>query len=169
MILGEIDKVFGKFASIRVLRVCPGGAAVPGLRMDFNNIPMLQMMTKKMAWLSRRTEVISQNVAHSDTPGFRAKDLKQVSFQELVQRESHQTGFAAQRTNGSHLVGLKPNMPFDTERAPDAYETTIDKNDVSIEQQLAKLGETQMSYQTTLNIYRKHIDMLRMSLSRPGR
>ncbi len=44
--------------------------------MDFNNIPMLQMMIKKMAWLSRLTEVISQNVTHSDTPGFRAKGYK---------------------------------------------------------------------------------------------
>ena len=38
-----------------------------------------------------------------------------------------------------------------------------------IEQQLTKLGETQMAYQTTLNLYRKHLDLLRTALTRPGR
>tara|TARA_R110002110_G_scaffold284986_1_gene499050 strand:+ start:27798 stop:28211 length:414 start_codon:yes stop_codon:yes gene_type:complete len=137
--------------------------------MDFNNLPVLQMMTRKMSWLSNRTEIISQNVAHGDTPGFRAKDLKQISFQELVRKEGHQNGFTPTRTNATHLVGMSARTPFATEAAPDAYETTLDKNDVSIEQQLAKLGETQMAYQTTLNLYRKHLDLLRTALTRPGR
>ena len=137
--------------------------------MDFNNLPVLQMMTKKMSWLSNRTEIISQNVAHGDTPGFKAKDLKQVSFQDLVRKEGNQNGFQPSRTNKTHLVGLQARTPFATERAPDAYETTLDKNDVSIEQQLTKLGETQIAYQTTLNLYRKHLDLLRTALTRPGR
>ena len=137
--------------------------------MDFNNLPVLQMMTKKMSWLSHRTEIISQNVAHGDTPGFKAKDLKQVSFKDLVRKEGNQNGFPPSRTHGTHLVGLQARTPFATEKSPDAHETTLDKNDVSIEQQLTKLGETQMAYQTTLNLYRKHLDLLRMALTRPGR
>ena len=137
--------------------------------MDFNNLPVLQMMTKKMSWLSHRTEIISQNVAHGDTPGFKAKDLKQVSFQDLVRKEGNLASFAPSRTSNNHLVGLNARTPFATEHAPDAYEQTLDKNDVSIEQQLTKLGETQMAYQTTLNLYRKHLDLLRTALTRPGR
>ena len=102
--------------------------------MDFNNLPVLQMMTKKMSWLSHRTEIISQNVAHGDTPGFHAKDLKQVSFQELVRKEGNQNGFPPNRTHGTHLVGMQARTPFATEASPDAYETTLDNNDVSIEQ-----------------------------------
>lgn len=137
--------------------------------MDFNSLPIMQMMTKKMSWLSRRTEVIAQNVANADTPNFRARDLKQVSFRDLVHKENQLSDFAPSRTNGSHLTGLNANMPFRTEQSPDSYETSIDENDVSIEQQLTKLGETQMSYQMTLNLYRKHLDMIRTSLTRPAR
>lgn len=137
--------------------------------MDFNNLPVLNMMTRKMSWLSHRTEIISQNVAHGDTPGFKAKDLKEVSFQELVRKEGNRDGFTPKRTNGLHLVGSNARAAFATEPSPDAYETTLDKNDVSIEQQLTKLGETQMAYQTTLNLYRKHLDLLRTALTRPGR
>lgn len=129
----------------------------------------MEMMTKKMSWLSRRTEVISHNVAHADTPDFQARDLKKVSFQDMVKKESQTAGFAPKRTNATHLVGLNTNMPFRVEESPDAYETSIDDNDVSIEQQLTKLGETQMSYQMTLNLYRKHLEMIRTSLTRPGR
>lgn len=137
--------------------------------MDFNSLPLMQMMTKKMSWLSRRTEVISHNIAHSDTPNFRASDLKEISFRDLVNKEAKTAGFAPQRTSSAHLVGLNTAMPFGKERAPDTYETSIDNNDVSIEQQLTKLGETQMSYQMTLNLYRKHLEMIRTSLTRPGR
>jgi len=137
--------------------------------MDFNSLPLMEMMTKKMSWLSRRTEVISQNVAHADTPNYQARDLKQVNFQDMVRKETQSNGFAPTRTNRTHLVGMSSNMPFASEAVSDSYETSIDDNDVSIEQQLTKLGETQMSYQMTLNLYRKHLEMIRMSLSRPGR
>ena len=137
--------------------------------MDFNSLPILQMITRKMSWLSHRTEVIAQNVANADTPNYRARDLKEVRFQKLVRKEGQSGGFTPARTNGSHLTGLNSNMPFATSSAPDAYETSIDGNDVSIEQQLTKLGETQMSYQMTLNLYRKHLDMIRTSLTRPAR
>lgn len=140
-----------------------------GLGMEFNSLPLMEMMTRKMSWLSRRTEVVSQNIAHADTPNYRARDLKQVSFQEMVRKESQAGGFAPKRTNSAHLVGLTTAMPFKAEEAPDAYETSIDDNDVSLEQQLTKLGETQMSYQMTLNLYRKHLEMIRTSLTRPGR
>ncbi len=169
MILAEIDKVFGKFAIFARSELPARRAMLTGLPMDFNNLPVLQMMTKKMSWLSHRTEIISQNVAHGDTPCFKAKDLKQVSFRDLVRKEGNQNGFPPNRTHGTHLVGLQARTPFATEGAPDAHETTLDKNDVSIEQQLTKLGETQMAYQTTLNLYRKHLELLRTALTRPGR
>lgn len=137
--------------------------------MEFSSLPLMEMMTKKMSWLSRRTEVISQNVAHADTPNFRARDLKKVSFQDMVRKEAQTAGFAPKRTSTAHLVGLNTNMPYRVEASPDSYETSIDDNDVSIEQQLTKLGETQMSYQMTLNLYRKHLEMIRTSLTRPGR
>jgi flagellar basal body rod protein FlgB len=87
----------------------------------------------------------------------------------MVRKESQAGGFAPQRTNSAHLAGLTTAMPFKDEAAPDAYETSIGDNDVTLEQQLTKLGETQMSYQMTLNLYRKHLEMIRTSLTRPGR
>ena len=134
--------------------------------MDFNNVPIMQMMTKKMSWLSRRTEIIAQNVANADTPGFKARDLKPVNFREMVDREAGPRNAGPHLTNARHLTGTRAALSFDTERAPDRFETSINGNDVSLEQQLTRLGQTQLSYQTTINLYRKHLDMFRIALGR---
>ena len=134
--------------------------------MDFNNVPIMQMMTKKMSWLSRRTEIIAQNVANADTPGFKARDLKPVNFREMVAREAGPKNAGPRLTNARHLTGTQATRPFDSERAPDRFETSINGNDVSLEQQLTRLGQTQLSYQATTNLYRKHLDMFRIALGR---
>ncbi len=134
--------------------------------MDFNNVPIMQMMTKKMSWLSRRTEVIAQNVSNSDTPRYQARDLKPVNFRELVEREAGPQNQGPRVTHARHMTGTRANVPFDSQKQPDSFEVSIDGNDVSIEQQLTRLGETQLSYQATTNLYRKHIDLFRIAIGR---
>lgn len=134
--------------------------------MDFNNVPLMQMMTKKMSWLSRRTEVIAQNVSNADTPGYKARDLKTVDFAELVRREAVPTNPGPRLTHARHMTGTALPLPFDTKKAPDHFETSINGNDVSVEQQLTRLGQTQLSYEATTNLYRKHLDLFRIAIGR---
>lgn len=134
--------------------------------MEFNSVPIMQMMTKKMSWLSRRTEVIAQNVSNSDTPRYKASDLKPVDFRELVDREAGPKGAAPRLTHARHMTGTRVTLPFDTKKEPDSFETSINGNDVSLEQQLTRLGQTQLSYQATTNLYRKHLDLFRIALGR---
>lgn len=134
--------------------------------MDFSDLPVMQMMSRKMSWLTRRTDVLAENVANADIPGYGARDLKAVSFRDMVRGERAAAANAPRVTSAAHLVGTVPVQPFDDKAAPDKYESAIDGNDVSIEQQLVKLNETQMSYQMTLNLYKKHIGMLQTALGR---
>jgi flagellar basal-body rod protein FlgB len=126
----------------------------------------MQMMSKRMSWLSKRTDLLAENVANVDMPGYRARDLKQVSFRELVEGEQIAAANAPRLTRAGHLAGTLPVRPFDDVASPDEFEAALNDNDVSVEQQLVKLNETQMSYQMTLNLYRKHIDMIRTALGR---
>ena len=134
--------------------------------MDFNNVPIMNMMTKKMSWLSRRTEIIAQNVSNADTPNFKVRDLKTVDFRDLVAREAGPKNVGPRLTNTRHLTGTHATIAFDTENAPDRFEGSVNGNDVSLEQQLTRLGQTQLSYQATTNLYRKHLDMFRIALGR---
>ena len=40
----------------------------------------LSMLQQRMTWLSQRQNVLSQNVANADTPGYAAHDLKPLDF-----------------------------------------------------------------------------------------
>jgi flagellar basal-body rod protein FlgB len=42
--------------------------------MDFSDLPVMQMMTRKMSWLSKRTDLLAENVANVDMPGWPAPD-----------------------------------------------------------------------------------------------
>lgn len=136
--------------------------------MEFNSVPIMQMMAKKMSWLSRRTEVIAQNVSNADTPHYKARDLKPVNFREMVDREAGPRGIAPRVTNARHITGtsMSTTLEFDTQKVPDAFEASINGNDVSLEQQLTRLGQNQLTYQATTNLYRKHLDLFRMALGR---
>ena len=134
--------------------------------MDFHNVPIMQMMTKKLSWLAHRTEVIAQNVANAETPNYQARVLKEVDFRELVAREARPRAAGPRVTNARHMTGANATLAFDTEKVPDKFETSIDGNDVSLEQQLNRLGQTQLTYQATTNLYRKHLDLFRIALGR---
>ena len=58
--------------------------------MDVIDIPLLSMLKERMAWLSQRQDVLSQNVANADTPGYTARDLKPVDFEQALKRTSTQ-------------------------------------------------------------------------------
>ena len=58
--------------------------------MDFNKMSLFGMVKKKLNWLGQRQEILAQNIANSDTPKYRASDLKPYDFQELVRKEANQ-------------------------------------------------------------------------------
>ena len=138
--------------------------------MIFNNLPILSVMSKKLSWLAQRTEVLAQNVANADTPGFKARDLKEVTFSQLVAQERGlKTATRTPRvTNPAHLQGTVPVREYKEEKAPDRDSASFDGNTVSAEQQLLKLGSTQAEHQMTLNLYRKHLSMMRVAIGRNG-
>jgi flagellar basal-body rod protein FlgB len=134
--------------------------------MEYNDLPVMQMMSRKMSWLSKRTDLLAENVANIDMPGYGARDLKPVSFRELVRGNQNSATQAPRLTNAAHLAGTTPQQTFAAEDKADEFETALNGNNVGLEQQLVRLNETQMSYQMTLNLYKKHIDMIRTALGR---
>ena len=42
------------------------------------------MLRERMTWLNQRQDVLSQNVANADTPGYVARDLKPLDFDDML-------------------------------------------------------------------------------------
>ena len=45
--------------------------------MDVSDIPLFAMLKSKLSYTTQRQQVIAQNVANADTPGFAPRDLEE--------------------------------------------------------------------------------------------
>jgi flagellar basal-body rod protein FlgB len=131
--------------------------------MDLSKLPLLHLLSQKMAWLSQRQEVLSQNVANADTPGFQPSDLAPMDFKGTLRALGRLE--AAQTRTGHIGVSLRAQGAFAVVRGkPD--EASPDGNAVDLEEQMVNMAESQMDYQLITNLYRKHVGMIKTALGR---
>lgn len=133
--------------------------------MDFSNLGLFKLITRRIDWLSQRQEVLAGNIANADTPGYRPLDLKPFS-DHLAS-----AGGASAAMVTTHAGHLRPDAaPVSsgggTDRIDDIYEASPTGNEVVLEQQLIRVSETAMQHQLALNLYRKHAGMIRAALGR---
>lgn len=135
--------------------------------MDLNKLTLFGLMKGQMGWLARRQEVLAQNIANADTPGYKPTDLKAFNFQDMVKRQQMQNGRGLSTTSPMHFAGTRSQTsPFAEAQATAPYETAPNGNAVVLEEQMAKLGETQVQHRLTTELYRKHIGMIKIALGK---
>lgn len=133
--------------------------------MDLKKLPLFDLMARRMSWLGQRQEVLAQNIANANTPGYAPQDLKPMSFGEEMKRLAP---VDPDRTSPLHMAGTvwhKPS-PFRADEQRKRYEVAPDGNSVVVEEQMVKVAETQMDYQLVTNLYRKHVDMIKTAIGR---
>ena len=133
--------------------------------MDFATLPLFQAVKKRLNWLGQRQEVLSQNVANADTPGYRAPDLQSYDFREIVRRETQQINMTV--TDPNQMSGQRKRLRDFTEaelKIP--YETRPDGNSVVLEEQMVKINEAGLKHHLTTELYRKHLTLFRLALGR---
>jgi flagellar basal-body rod protein FlgB len=132
--------------------------------MDLFNIPLFHRLTERMNWLGAREKVIATNIANSDTPSYRPKDAVPLNFGDHLKKLA---AVEPGRTDPKHLVGtVPPADPVDSKKQRKTYETAPAGNSVVIEEQMMKLSQTQADYNQIVNLYRKHVDMLKTAIGR---
>ena len=129
--------------------------------MDLNGVPLFSLLTGRMSWLSARQSVLAQNVSNADTPNYVAHDMKPMDFENMVSQNS---GTSLTLTNVRHIA-IQPTSggPFEEEEAT-GEGGTPSGNVVSVEQEMIKLSDTQIQYQTATNLYQKAVNMFRTAL-----
>ena len=129
--------------------------------MSLDNISMFKALSQKMEWLSQRQEVIANNVANADTPGFIPSDIKKFNFEQALRNTGSGVETPVLRTDDKHLDFIRfekgQSREFEQEFT---YETSPDGNGVVIEEQMLKASQTAAEYQTTVNLYKKQYDMM---------
>src|SRR5258705_8272230 len=131
--------------------------------MDLNGIPLFSLISGRMSWLSARQSVLAENVANGDTPNFVARDLKSLDFQTILSGQG--TGSTHLSTTNARHFELRKNgaAPYEYEDARGEGGVPTG-NVVSVEQEMIKLSDTQIQYQTATNHYSKAVNMFRTAL-----
>ena len=129
------------------------------LDMGLDSISFFKNASQRMQWLGSRQKVISENVANSDTPGFKAKDV--TSFSKMLE-STQKAGMTT--TNVRHISGNAQNVSgINTEVDKGAWSETMDGNTVVLEQQTIKSNEIGEGYQLAARLYRKGYDLLNLA------
>lgn len=131
---------------------------------------LLTGIGQAMKHLAERQRVVSQNIANSETRGFKAREVETPSFTGLLEaQEGGRPHVALPRvkvTSGMAALGASRggNVILDS----DISETKPDGNNVTLEDQLLKMGQIQSDFAALTNLYRKQMSLLKTALGRGG-
>ena len=125
---------------------------------DFAQVPLFALADRRFAWIDQRQQVLAQNLANADTPGWRARDLK--PFQALLAAPP----VALAATDPAHLPGTADPAADDAaaaiaERAPDG-------NGVALDQEMTKVADTDMAHAVTTGLVTVWLGMFRTAIGR---
>lgn len=136
--------------------------------MSMTDIPLFGLLRERMSWLNARQDVLSQNVANADSPGYAARDLKPMNFDEMVKRANGGASDTAMMVTDPRHIALSTGQQSDFVGAdtPDT-EASPNGNTVSLEEEMIKVSDTQAQYQAATNLYSKALSMMRTAIGQP--
>lgn len=130
--------------------------------MNLPDVPLIAMLRQSMSWLHQRQDVLSRNVANADTPGYVARDLKPLNFEDALSGVA--SGSALVTTNPRHIAATPSHMnQFQEEPTPD-QESSPDGGSVSLEMEMIKVSETQAQFQAAANLYAKAMTLMKTAI-----
>lgn len=130
------------------------------------DLTLFAMAQKSLNYLARREAVLSENVANADTPGFRSKDLAPLSFKDVLTPPA--PPIKAVTTNPMHISPAVEPTSFEVLKDQDPVESKPDGNTVQVDDQMQKIGEAKGKYDMAINLFMKHLSMLKTALDKGG-
>lgn len=131
--------------------------------MAVSDLPLVAMLKTRMHWHQTRQKVLAENVANADTPGFKPKDLQELSFAPTGLPTGG--GLGVMQTNSGHLGAGGGRMGEDAIQAR-RFETSPSGNAVSLEDEMLKAAQNQSDFQLAASLYQKSLQMLRIAAGR---
>ncbi|WP_417449612.1 flagellar basal body rod protein FlgB [Kordiimonas sp.] len=138
--------------------------------MDLTNIPIMAALKQRLAWLNNNQAVITENISHADTPGYRAKQLEKQQFSGLVDELSGgASGSVQMKANSGRHMDISGGAA-DTSRIREmkGREESPNGNSVVLEEEMMTLADNQMKYGMVVNLYKKNLGLLKKAIGKDG-
>ena len=135
--------------------------------MSINDLPGLAALRTRMQWHQERQRVLAENVANSDTPNFKPRDLVEPKFDPTGVAAVGSTGsLAMMQTSTSHIAPLDGGgQSFDQNRKV-GFETRPAGNAVNLEDEMLKVSANQMDYAAVTSLYTRSLHMLKTAIGK---
>jgi flagellar basal-body rod protein FlgB len=128
------------------------------------DLPLLSMLRTRMQWSQARQQLIAENVANADMPGFRPRDLAALSFGADGTAAKAGVGLAA--TAAGHIVPAGADGPGADAKRFKGFEVRPSGNGVNLEEEMMKAGDNQSDYQLAASLYQKSLDTLKIAIGK---
>ena len=127
--------------------------------MDINTLSLASALA---AHAAARQQVLAENVAHADTPGYRARDI--ADFASIV--DGQHAAFAARTTRAGHIPFGADARGFEPREQTALGAETPNGNTVSLEDQMMRAAEVRQEHELAIGVYAKSLEILRAAVSR---
>ena len=116
--------------------------------MGFSLDTMLGIHADALKLRAKRAEILANNIANADTPGFKARDMDFKAA--LSQAETKQNSGTLQASSQGHLPAQETDFSVNMQyRVP--LQASLDGNTVDKHVEVAQFTENALQYQASLN------------------
>jgi flagellar basal-body rod protein FlgB len=124
-----------------------------------SDLSLFSMLRTRMQWHQERQRLLSENVANSDTPAYRPRDLAPL---KLDQVKPALASLGLDRTASAHIAGSGQSEGsrfggYDVRPAGIA---------VNLEDEMIKVAANQMDYQAATTLYTKSLGLIKIAIGR---
>jgi flagellar basal-body rod protein FlgB len=134
--------------------------------MSINDFPVLSALRTKMQWHQERQRVLSENVANSDTPNFKPRDLVEPKFDSTGAVAGAVGPLAMLRTSGAHITSSSAGSESFDQNRKVGFQTRPAGNAVSLEEEMQKSAANQMDYAAVTSLYSKSLHLLKTAIGK---
>jgi flagellar basal-body rod protein FlgB len=127
------------------------------------DLPVMAALRTRMQWHQERQRVLAENVANSDTPNFKPRDLVEPKFD--ASGSSAGGALAMMRTSTGHIGPSGAPESFDQNRNT-GFETRPAGNSVNLEDEMLKVSTNQMDYAAVTSLYSHNIHLLKTAIGK---
>ncbi|MGO9356938.1 MAG: flagellar basal body rod protein FlgB [Xanthobacteraceae bacterium] len=131
--------------------------------MPITDIPTLNLLRTRMQWHQERQRVLAENVANSDTPNYKPRDLVEPNFDRALAGPG--SSLPMMRTSASHITASGGSDSFSS-NTKDSYETRPAGNAVSLEDEMHKSAANQIDFAAATSLYSKSLGLLKTAIGK---
>jgi flagellar basal-body rod protein FlgB len=117
-----------------------------------------------MRWHQQRQQILAENVANADTPGYGERDLKPFSVGDDGVKSVAMMTVSSTSPTSFHISSGDGGGEFDSESGGSEVNPT--GNSVTLEDEMMKVSSNDMDYQTVTALYTRSMRLIRLALGK---